>query len=60
MLKTFALIAVLHGNAYVVDFDLSAQDCAIAMETGVSTIWIDSERFISAEGARLTCEVESE
>ena len=60
MLKTFALIAVIHGQIYAVDYGLSAQDCAVAMETGISTIWIDSETFISAEGARLTCEVESE
>lgn len=57
MFKVFALIAVIHGNVYVVDTDLSADDCMIAVQDGVSLIQVDNDTFISAQHARLACEV---
>lgn len=59
MLKTFVLIAVLHGNVYVLDSGLSADDCMLAVAEGVQTIQLDSDSWISARGARLACESES-
>ncbi|MEL4071689.1 hypothetical protein WKW50_16210 [Ochrobactrum sp. GPK 3] len=59
MLKTFALIALIHGQAYTMDYDMSYDDCRLAMAEGVSTIQIDADTWIDAAGASLMCVVDS-
>jgi hypothetical protein len=58
MLKTFVLIAALHGNVFVLDSGLSADDCMTAIMSGVHTIQLDNGELVSARGAHLACEVE--
>ena len=58
MIKTFALIALLNGNAYTLDHDMSGTDCIAAVEAGVSLIEVSAGRTISAAGAVLACESE--
>ena len=56
MLKTFVLIALLNGQAYEVDYDLSAADCAYAVQGGISSIEIKQGIFVPATSAELICE----
>ena len=56
MLKTFVLIALLNGQAFEVDYDLSAADCAYAVQGGISSIEIANGVFIPAASAELICE----
>lgn len=56
MLKTFILIALLNGQAYEVDYDLSAEDCAYAVQGGISSIEIKNGVFVPASTAELICE----
>lgn len=58
MLKTFVLIAALHGNVFVLDSGLSADDCMTAIVNGVHAIQLDNGEMVSARGAHLACEVE--
>jgi len=58
MLKTFALIALLHGNAYTLDTGMSGEDCITAIEAGVTAIEVNPGQFFDADGAVFACEVE--
>ena len=55
-MKTFLLIALLHGNVYVLDSGLTDEDCMAAIRDGVSRIQISETETVSAKGARLACE----
>ena len=58
MLKTFALIALLHGQAYEVDSGLTIEDCRYAVQGGVSMVEIEQGVFVAASDAELFCEAE--
>ena len=57
-MKTFLLIALLNGNAYVLDSGLSGEDCIGQIESGISAIQISETETISVKGATLACEVD--
>lgn len=57
-MKTFLLIAMLHGNTYVLDSGLSAEDCMSAIVDGVTRIEVSEGHIIPAKGAVLACESE--
>lgn len=59
MIKTFALIALIHGQAYTMDYDMSYDDCRLAMAEGVSIIQIDVDSWIDAKGAQIMCVVDN-
>lgn len=57
-MKTFLLIALLNGNAFVLDSGLTGAECMQAIESGVATIQVDETRTVPATGAKLACEAE--
>lgn len=58
-MKTFVLVALLNGNAFVLDYDLSADDCRAIVRAGITSIEIEPGRFADAHGATFVCEEES-
>lgn len=59
MIKTFALIALIHGQAYTLDYDMSYDVCRLAMAEGVSIIQTDVDSWIDAKGAQIMCVVDN-
>lgn len=55
MIATFSFLALLHGQIYVLDYGLSAEDCATAVSAGVSTIQVTETQSVDATGAILYC-----
>jgi len=55
----FLLIALLHGQVYILDSGLSADDCMGAIQSGIASIQISESESVSAKGARFACELEA-
>jgi hypothetical protein len=59
----FALLALLlnHGqtNAYVIDYNLTADDCRVALHAGLPTD-LPSELAAKLKDAKLVCEAETD
>lgn len=55
---TYAFLAILNGQVYVLDHDLSANDCAYAMTLPIHEIQVSKDQWVSAVGASLACEEE--
>ena len=54
---TYALIACLL-NCYMVDYDLSHDDCLRRARLGIVMLTDETGRRVSAAGYRLTCEID--
>lgn len=56
---TFALVAFLNGQSYILDSGLTEDDCAAEISMNITEFQIDEiGTMASADGAVFSCEVE--
>lgn len=53
----FVLVACLI-NCYIVDYDMTAEDCARRARLGIVSLIDENGRRVSAAGYRLRCELD--
>jgi len=56
---TFAFIALLNGNTYVMDSDLSLEDCGAELVKPHAVVQVDSRTWVGADGATFACVLDS-
>ncbi len=53
--KAFLFVAFLNGQTYVLDSNMTADDCMSAVQEGVQSIEVKAGQFIASNGAKLAC-----
>lgn len=59
-MKTFALVLhLMTGDTYILDYNLSANDCDLAIQRGVYSVQVSpSVTYLVTDQDLLTCEME--